>query len=35
MGMRSQIEQITPQQLEEFLKQPVYDRNFPPCKHCS
>jgi len=19
---------------EEFLKQPVYDRNFPPCKHC-
>jgi len=20
---------------EEFLKQPVYDRNFPPCKHCS
>jgi branched-chain amino acid transport system substrate-binding protein len=19
---------------EEFLKQPVYDRNFPPCKYC-
>ena len=19
---------------EEFLKQPVYDRNYPPCKHC-
>ncbi|MBM3218159.1 MAG: ABC transporter substrate-binding protein [Candidatus Rokubacteria bacterium] len=19
---------------DEFLKQPVYDRNFPPCKHC-
>ena len=20
---------------EEFLKQPVYSRDFPPCKHCS
>jgi branched-chain amino acid transport system substrate-binding protein len=19
---------------EEFLKQPVYDRNFPPCRFC-
>jgi len=19
---------------EEFLKQPVYSRDFPPCKHC-
>jgi branched-chain amino acid transport system substrate-binding protein len=19
---------------EDFLKQPVYDRNFPPCKYC-
>ena len=19
---------------EEYLKQPVYDRNYPPCKHC-
>jgi len=19
---------------EEFLKQPVYSREFPPCKHC-
>jgi len=27
----SQFWKYTP---EEFLKQPVYDRNFPPCKHC-
>jgi branched-chain amino acid transport system substrate-binding protein len=27
----SQFGKYTP---EEFLKQPVYDRNFPPCKHC-
>jgi branched-chain amino acid transport system substrate-binding protein len=20
---------------EEFLKQPVYSRDFPPCKHCN
>jgi branched-chain amino acid transport system substrate-binding protein len=19
---------------EEFLKQPVYSRDFPPCRHC-
>jgi len=19
---------------DEFLKQPVYSRDFPPCKHC-
>jgi branched-chain amino acid transport system substrate-binding protein len=19
---------------EQFLKQPVYDKNFPPCKYC-
>jgi branched-chain amino acid transport system substrate-binding protein len=27
----SQFGKYTPQ---EFLKQPVYDRNFPPCKYC-
>lgn len=27
----SQFWKYTP---EEFLKQPVYDRNFPPCKYC-
>ena len=27
----SQFWKYTP---EEFLKQPVYDRNFPACKHC-
>lgn len=28
------VSQFWKYQPEEFLKQPVYDRNFPPCKHC-
>jgi len=27
----SQFWKYTP---EEFLKQPVYSREFPPCRHC-
>src|SRR5207247_7434099 len=28
------VSQFWKYKAEEFLKQPVYDRNFPPCKHC-
>ena len=28
------VSQFWPSPPEEFLKQPVYSRDFPPCKHC-
>ncbi|MGH7389354.1 MAG: ABC transporter substrate-binding protein [Candidatus Rokuibacteriota bacterium] len=28
------VSQFWTYKADEFLKQPVYDRNFPPCKHC-
>ena len=28
------VSQFWNYQPEEYLKNPVYDRNFPPCKHC-
>ena len=28
------IGQFYPDSAEKFLKQPVYSKNFPPCKHC-
>jgi branched-chain amino acid transport system substrate-binding protein len=30
----SNVSQFYKYKPEEFLKQPVYDRNYPPCKHC-
>jgi len=28
------VSQFGPYKAEDYLKNPVYDRNFPPCKHC-
>jgi branched-chain amino acid transport system substrate-binding protein len=28
------VSQFGPYKPEEYLKNPVYDRNYPPCKHC-
>jgi branched-chain amino acid transport system substrate-binding protein len=30
-----EVSQFFTYKKEEFLKQPVYNRDFPPCKHCN
>jgi branched-chain amino acid transport system substrate-binding protein len=28
------VSQFGPYKAEDFLKNPVYSRDYPPCKHC-